>query len=346
MEKKSKRILIVTQSVDKKNQVLGFFHRWIEEFEKKFESVTVICLEKGEYDLPKNVSVFSLGKESGVSRTKYLINFYRYIWMERRNYDVVFVHMNQEYVLLGGLFWKIMNKGVTMWRNHPKGGFFTRVSIYLSDKVYCTSKYSFTAGFNKTIIMPVGIDTTLFRPNDKIEKINNSILCLGRIAPVKNLHIIIDALLILKKRGKRFVFSFYGDYLSKYEKYFDQLNNIVIDYGLSDMVAFNNGIPNYKTPDIFNKYEIFINVTDSGSFDKTILEAMSCELVVVTSNNDLKKELRSDYFVEDINPLCIADKLDKALSDNLKYINKRDYVIKNHSIDSLVSKYIESIFSN
>lgn len=344
MEKKSKNILIITQAVNKNNLVLGFFHRWIEEFAKKFDFVTVICLEKGNYNLPNNVMVLSLGKEQGRSHLKYLSRFYKYIWQERKNYDVVFVHMNQEYVLLGGLFWKILGKNINLWRNHPKGGFLTRLAVYLSDKVYCTSRSSFTARFNKTIIMPVGIDTQFFQPNYTIEKFKDSILCLGRIAPVKNLDIIIDALGILIERGRHFFFSFYGDCLPKDMKYFDLLKKKVIDFGLSDMVNFMKGVPNYETPNIYNKYEIFINITDSGSFDKTILEAMSCGLTVVTSNCELKNQLGEEYFIAEIDSQCVADKLDDILNSNIKKIDMRENVIKDHSIDNLVSKFRESIF--
>ncbi len=97
------KLLILTQKVDKNDPILGFFHRWIEEFANHCEQVTVICLAKGKSTLPPTVSVLSLGKEAGQSRLKYLWRFYRYLWRERQNYDTVFVHMNQEYVLLGAL---------------------------------------------------------------------------------------------------------------------------------------------------------------------------------------------------------------------------------------------------
>src|ERR1700733_6884068 len=117
------KLLILTQKIDKDDGVLGFFHGWVKEFSSHFDQVTVICLGKGEYSLPPNVQVFSLGKEkeSGGSKLFYIFNFYKYIWQERNNYDAVFVHMNQEYVLLGGLFWKLLGKKVFLWRNHPKG---------------------------------------------------------------------------------------------------------------------------------------------------------------------------------------------------------------------------------
>jgi len=98
------KLLILTQKIDINDPVLGFFHKWAEEFSKKYEKLTVICLEKGEYKLPDNVKVLSLGKETGKSRLKYVFLFYKYIWLERKNYDVVFAHMNQEYIILDGNF--------------------------------------------------------------------------------------------------------------------------------------------------------------------------------------------------------------------------------------------------
>src|SRR5581483_12297211 len=93
--KSAMKLLILTQKVDKNDPVLGFFHGWLREFANHFEFITVIALGVGEYELPQNVRVLSLGKESGVSKLKYLSRFYKYIWQERKNYEKVFVHMNQ-----------------------------------------------------------------------------------------------------------------------------------------------------------------------------------------------------------------------------------------------------------
>ena len=94
LEQIKMKLLIITQKVDINDDVLGFFHRWLEEFAKHCEKITVICLEMGEYKLPENVKVLSLGKEDRVSKLKYIWRFYKYIWQEQKNYDKVFVHMN------------------------------------------------------------------------------------------------------------------------------------------------------------------------------------------------------------------------------------------------------------
>jgi len=107
------KLLILTQKVDKNDDILGFFHRWLKEFAGRVEKLTVICLQKGEYDLPENVKVLSLGKERGVSKLGYVLNLYKYIWVLRAQYGHVFVHMNQEYVLLAGLCFMIQGPAET-----------------------------------------------------------------------------------------------------------------------------------------------------------------------------------------------------------------------------------------
>ena len=37
------KLLIITQAIDENNPVMGFFVRWVEEFSKHCEKITVIC---------------------------------------------------------------------------------------------------------------------------------------------------------------------------------------------------------------------------------------------------------------------------------------------------------------
>src|SRR5665213_2769000 len=159
------RLLICTQAVDLDDPVLGFFHRWLEEISKHSETVHVICLKEGRHDLPKNVFVHSLGKESGRSRIKYLTRFFRYIREFRSEYDAVFVHMNAEYVVLGGLLWRLWGKRIGLWRNHKQKSFFTSIAVRLSEFVCYTSPEAFVARFKNSVQMPIGIDTIFFTPS-------------------------------------------------------------------------------------------------------------------------------------------------------------------------------------
>lgn len=278
------RLLILTQKVDQNDDVLGFFHGWIAEFAKHCEQVTVIALGVGEYDLPNNVRVFSLGKERGASRLKYLLNFYRLIWRERKTYDTVFVHMNQEYVVLGGLLWKLLGKKITMWRNHPLGNVFTRVSAMLSHVVFCTSPYSYTARFSKTISnMPVGIDINIFFDKGESRE-PDSILSIGRISPIKNIFGVIEMTHGLKEKGWNGNAYVYGSAPLRDKAYEHNVHREARHLSEIGVVHFEKSVPFCEVPNIYNKYEVYVNLTKTGSFDKTVFEAMACGMMVLVSN--------------------------------------------------------------
>jgi glycosyltransferase involved in cell wall biosynthesis len=278
------RLLILAQKVDKADPVLGFFHGWLEGFSSKFESVIVVCLEKGDYALPNNVKVLSLGKEMGISTCKYIKNFYKYIWQERKNYDSVFVHMNQEYVLLGGFVWKSLNKKVYLWRNHAKGDWLTNMAAFLSNKIFYTSSASYTARFKKAIKMPAGIDTEFFKPDGSVEKQPKSILFLGRISPVKRALEFVDWL-----DTQDFSYAtIAGEALPKDMAYRQLLQDRITEHGLGDRVRFVGAVRQEEALRLYQSHERYVNMTLAGSLDKTILEAASCGTLVKVENPDLK----------------------------------------------------------
>jgi glycosyltransferase involved in cell wall biosynthesis len=338
------KLLIITQVVDKKDTVLGFFHEWIREFSAKFESIVVICLKEGEHDLPSNVRVLSLEKEKGVSKAKYIFNFYKYIWGERKNYDAVFVHMNQEYVLLGGDIWKFLGKKIYMWRNHHKGSLFTDIAAMFCSKVFCTSKFSYTAKYKKTVFMPIGVDTEKF--SDKGTEVckRNSILFLARMAPVKKPDFLMDALLDLKEKGVEFSASFYGDPLPKDQKYYDSLKKRVEG---SSNIYFFGGVPNTETPAIYRSHGVFVNLSSSGMYDKTIIEAMSSGCLVLASNENLRGAIDDMFIFKEGDKEELGRKLSALLllseSEVLHAQETLRAFAKGHSLRMLSDKLVNEI---
>jgi len=285
------RLLILTQKVAKNDPVLGFFHRWIKEFAKNFEKVTVICLEKGGYSLPANVSVLSLGKEdtmiyhSVLRRLYYICRFYKYIWQERKNYDAVFVHMNQEYILLGWKFWKLWGKKIYLWRNHAKGNILTDLAVLLSHKVFCTSPSSYTARFKKTKLMPVGIDTEFFKPDPAVLRRPNSILFLGRIAPVKKVLEFIDWV-----KSTAYTATIAGPILSEDRKYGEEVKR-----KLNDKIKLIGPVSQAEARKLYQSHETYANFTPAGSMDKTVFEAAASGAKLEVRNPDLKNVRVEDH---------------------------------------------------
>lgn len=335
------KLLIFTQSVDLNDTTLGFFHGWIEELSNHVEEITVICLWKGNYKLPKNVRIYTLGKETGRSRIKYISRFYKYIWLLRNDYDAVFVHMNQEYILLGGLFWRLFGKRVFLWRNYHKGNILTDIAVMFCTKVFCTSKFSYTAGRKKTVLMPVGVDMETFVKKNYTPAKPQSIISCGRISPSKRLDVLIEALGILAKQNIAYNASIYGNAISKDEDYNAKLHSRTAELNINNKVKFRPGVPNKELSEILQSYEIFVNVSPSGMYDKTIFEAAASGCLVVASSQDwaniADKRLWCDGSAEDL-----AKKLFLILSlpnkDKLELQKHCMDLAQTHSLKKLARK--------
>lgn len=295
------KLLILTQKVDKNDPVLGFFHRWLEAIARRFESLTVICLEEGSYTLPGNVKVLSLGKEHGRSVLRYISRFSSYIWRERGNYDKVFVHMNQEYVLLGGLDWLLMGKPVYLWRNHAKGNFFTSLAASLSEKVFYTSSASYAARFKNAVRMPVGVDTTFFSPDPSVERKPHSVLFLGRISPVKK---VLEFVEWFDTLGPEYTATVAGEALPKDKEY-----ESLVKSRASARIAFIGAVTQEEARRLYQSHELYVNLTPPGSFDKTIVEAAACGCKLKVENPDAQGMRPEEHSLR-----LLVDKLSRELS--------------------------------
>ena len=341
------KLLIITQTVNKNDPVLGFFHNWIKELSEHYEEIKVIALFKGLCDLPQNVSVLSLGKENGRSKLKYIFNFYKYLWQIRNQYDSVFVHMNEEYVLLAGILWKIMSKKVYMWRNHHAGSYLTDIASFLCTNIFCTSKFSYTAKFKKTILMPVGIDTKIFKTHEGSNRKVNSVLFLGRIAPVKRPDLLIRALIELRDNNFNFSASIYGNALPEDADYLSFLKEKIKQKGLEKELVFYPGIPNIETVPVYNQHEIFVNLSTSGMYDKTIFEAMACGCLVLASNKNLYGSIPERYIFNEgdlldlKSKLVLISKISPEERENDKKIFRE--LAEKNSLDKLAKKISEIV---
>ena|SRR3989344_1180106 len=336
------RLLIITQKVDKNDPILGFFHRWIEEFAKHCQSIIVICLQKGEYNLPKNIKILSLGKEKGKSKIKYIFNFYKHIWHERKNYDVVFVHMNPVYVILGGFFWKISGKKITLWYTHKSVDWKLCLAEKITNIIFTASKESFRLPSKKVEVTGHGIDIRKFKnQKSKIKSNKFMIITAGRIAEVKNLHLLIETADILKNKNFNFEIKIAGAPILEADKiYFEKLKNLIKKKELENLIKFVGSISNNDIAEFYQSGDIFVNLSDTGSADKVVLEAMATGLNILTSNEAFKNVVSEKYFTEK-KPEIITDKI-IDLSVEVADHDLRKYIIANHNLSYLAKIITES----
>lgn len=346
-EEKNRNILVVTQAIDKDDPLLGFFLDWIHGLAQYNQTVRVICLKKGEYTLPDNVKVLSLGKEIGKGKVGYIWSLYKYCLKYRKEYDRVFVHMNPVYVVLVGWLWRLMGKRVSLWFAHYQLHPYLRIAEKFCHVVFTSVRSACLLDSKKVLPIGQGIDVSKFDIKARERQDVMNLLFLGRISPLKELHILIAALAQIPE-NILWRLDIVGDAPNDMsQKYFEEVKSQIKKHGLKEKVLFHGRVEHSKTVSFYQKADVFVNMTTQGCFDKTVLEAMSTGCIVVASN----PEYRVVFPTTMVSRLCfqqsdvedLVKKLNGILKLDVDHRNDigrslRKVVVRDHSIDSLAQK--------
>lgn len=299
------KLLVITQKVNKNDSNLGFFHEWLLRLAGRVEKLTVICLEKGEYTLPDNVTVLSLGKERNkllncyIAKLLYCWRFYKFIWWERKNYDGVFVHMNPEYCILGGLLWRIWRKKILFWYTHKAVNWRLWLAEKFVNKIFTASKESFRLMSKKVEAVGHGIDVDFF-DNYPIRSVPQkdlsaelNLLVVSRISPIKDLETVIKGIKVLCQQfldrhilpDGKITLTIIGDPIGRNgEFYKNKLRQLQIDSKLTWYIYFPSGKPYKDMLYEYKRHDALIHTSRTGSMDKVVLEALAAGLPVITSS--------------------------------------------------------------
>ena len=345
------RLLVITQRVDLNDPDLGFFHTWLEKLAVQVDQLLVICLAKGQYDLPANVTVFSLGKERQASRFTYLWRFFSTIWLGRGSYDGVLVHMNPEYVVLGGLMWRFWGKPVLLWYTHKAVNFRLFLAEKLANKIFTASRESFRLSSLKKTIVGHGIDADFFsQPTGFLPLAGDTwLLWVGRISPTKDLETVIKSCAELRQSGFNFYkFTILGQPITPADnEYKKVLASLVAKLNLEDSIGFRHWRPYLAMPGVYRRHHLFIHTSKTGSIDKVVLEALASGLYVLSSSEAFRAAARENIGItsfEEGNARDLADKIEKLYrSGILGQPNRRgrEWVAKHHNLDRLVGTIID-----
>ena len=159
----------------------------------------------------------------------------------------------------------------------------SRLFLYLNswlayksaDTVWCSSKkisdfilQRFNVNSSRIKIRENYIDLQSFKPKG-LERYSDRVLYVGRLAPEKNIELLIDA---ISKSG--FVLDIVG--MGEYQ---DTLISKINDSSVR--VNFLGTFPNAKLPEIYNKYQVYVISSKYEGNPKTLLEAMACGCAVI-----------------------------------------------------------------
>lgn len=343
------KLLIITQKVDKNDPVLGFFHGWIECFALQANEVFVIANEVGEYNLQKNIKIYSLGKEKGVGKFKRYWKCARLISGLSKQVDGIFIHMCPEYAIFACFF--SVNKKILMWYVHKSKNLKLWLAEKMVDKIFTVSENSCRIKSKKIEIVGHGIDVNKMQ-NTECRTQNDffGILSVGRISPIKDYKTLIRAMccLVNKRCVQDIMLTIVGDaYLKSDLEYKKEVEGLVKVKGLGDYIKITDSVSQNQLPEIYNSYDLFINLCPTGGMDKVVLEAAACELPALVANKSFEKMI-GDYDLifgygkpEDLAKKILQLRNVGKVKRQEIGAHLREQVVKHHNLTNLVEKIIE-----
>jgi len=313
------KLLIITQKVDLEDDLLGFFNGWIKEFAKNFERVFVITLAKGEYDLPGNVEIFSLGKEKGTVKLIQALKFFKLLVRYTRRCDGVFAHMSPLFALSAWPFTKIFRKKLVFWYLHRSSSFKAQLAARLSDFVATASKESLRIRGRNIIEVGHGINSDLFKTERNLAPGKpTNIISVGRISPIKGFETLIKAIKIVLETKIGVNLKIIGRPVMRGdEDYLLKLKKMTSDLNLDGSIQFKGFAPYKIMPAVYREADLSVNLAPKGGIDKVVLESMASGLLVLTSNDAFKKyfgKYNSILLFEHGNSVDLAEKIKHLIS--------------------------------
>ena len=340
------KLLMITRKIDSKDGLAGFTYNWVKKLAQNLDKLYVICLEKGDASgLPENIEIYSLGKENGKNRFKEFFNFFKFAIKLVPKVDGVFTHQNPEYGILIAPWCKIFGKRLIAWYVHKRVGLKLKILNFLVDNIVSVSKESFRLKSKKLILLHHGIDTDLFSWTNKQEHEELRLLSISRISATKQINKILGLVAELKEKiDKKIILKIVGEpSLPEDMRYLAELKKQVENLDLINSVEFLGSKSNNETPSLYQWADIFLNFSNTGSIDKTVLEAMSCGTLVLVSNEafaPIFKELNIDCYLAELKNA--KDLVIKLLNNRSVELNERlrKYVVNNHDLNQLAKQIV------
>jgi glycosyltransferase involved in cell wall biosynthesis len=182
-----------------------------------------------------------------------------------------------------------------------------------------------------------GIDTAQFAlprsPSDRLRVITT-----GRISATKGINEMLEALDMMHAQNVPFLFSIIGAPATEADKkYAAELQQEIAARPYRDAVRVVF-LPHDKIPAALAESDVFLNLSNTGSMDKAVLEAMAAGVAVVTSNEAFKPIVPREFFVFRNDAAQIGEAIIQARDFDMHSLQA--YVVNNHGLSALIEKIL------
>ncbi|MCY3831536.1 MAG: glycosyltransferase family 4 protein [Chloroflexi bacterium] len=346
------RLLLFNLMTDESDPVLGFACNWIRRLAAECESIDVLTMQRGVYDLPANARVYSAGRERGYSKPRRLWEFYRHLLrlLATRRYDACFAHMTPLFAGLAGPLLTARGIRTLLWYTHRQRSAQLRLGSAMSWRVVSADASSFPYSMEKLRVTGHGIDTEFHSlPPSGAHKEGGRtpllVVQVGRLAPIKHQATVIAAVAGTEAR-LALIGGAQNDNALAYQR---DLQALAQRLNITERCIFTGDLPPADVRAWHQRATVAVNMSPVGLFDKAALESMACGLPTVVCNPAFKPLLGAEAdLLLTTGPEDVA-----GLRDRLERLCKlpaaeriaigarlRESVEREHSLDGLTTKLL------
>ena len=280
MRKKIEKLYIFNLATDLDNVLLAFTHDWIKASLFMADSVEVVSTHVGRVNLPSNVRVREIGGGNFERRIAGIFKILRIMFEigVSRKRSIVFYHMANKSAALIGLPLRIIGVRQGLWYSHSSSPLSFKLAAKFSNVLFSSSPHAIPISNTKCRYVNHGIDFSQYPTISKFEiQAENTFISLGRISPIKNLELFIDA--VSKSKSTSKIINLAGPNLVESD-YHKSLLKFAEKSGVT--LKFLGEIPYSQVPDLLSRFSICYT-GNPRTTDKAVIEAAAVGCFVVCS---------------------------------------------------------------
>jgi len=350
------RLLVVNFEMDRLSRTMPWSQQVVNLLAESCEEVAVLTSRVGQYDPPPNVHVETLPfprvMAVPVARLAVvgLANLQACRLARRHRVQVCFIHMAAGWAHYLRPCLRLLRLPVLVWYAHGTVTDELHRAHRAATRIVTSSPEGFRIPSDKVRVIGQGVDTDVF-DLPPLEAERHDVLAVTRISPRKQIELLIEVMQHLRDTPVRL--KIIGTTITRDDQYYESaLRDRVWRLGLHDRVEFVGFVPQPYIPAYYRRAFLHLNVSRTGSMDKTVLEALACGCPVLTSNEAFFEMLKDypEFIVRDERPEAIARQVldlcaERADTRRDRYDRAalRALVVGHHDVHTYVRKVLVNL---
>lgn len=349
------RLLVVNFEMDRLSPTMAWSQQIVDRLADSCETVAVLTQRLGCYDPPPNVHVAVMplvrlmALPFGTVVLDRLVNRQAHELATSHQVDVCFVHMAIRWAHALEPTYRRLRLPVLVWYAHGGVSPELHCAHEAATRIVTSTKEGCRLVSDKIHVIGQGVDSDLF-DLQPLDAERNDVLAVTRLSPRKRVDRLLDVMDSLRALpgGAAIRLRVVGAAITRQDRRYEAaLRERLQRDRLEDRVEVLGFVPQAKIPAQYRRAFLHLNLSRTGSMDKTVVEALATGCPVLTSNDAFADLLAAypQYRVHDDRPQAIAQRIVELYSarDRVDRAALRALVVGHHDVHSYVRKVLANL---